>query len=138
MACLRLLPQATITSIDISAEALNVCRTLCAEHESRLRTHQIDASTFLSETQERYDLIYMDHAEADGSDQVALLHLQDIKIIISRSLLSPTGLILIDDVAVPQGQFSKGLYSIPFLTSLGFTELSRHTYQALLRRDWLP
>lgn len=137
-ACLSLLPAARITSVDISSEALKVCKKLCAEHESRLTVEETDSSSFLMKTSESYDLIYMDHAEADGSDQVALLHLHDAKIIISRSLLKPEGMILIDDVGVPQGQFSKGLYSIPFLTSIGFTELSHRAYQALLRRDWPP
>jgi hypothetical protein len=77
----------------------------------------------------------MDHAEADRTDQTALLHLQDARIIVARSLLKPAGLILIDDVLLPKGQFSKGLYSVPFLTNSRFTELSHQTYQTLLRAD---
>lgn len=137
-ACLHIVPQARIASVDISPDALRVCRTLCSEYGPRLTTHNSDSSSFLASTKEKYDLIYMDHAEASDSDACSLLHLHDTKLIISRSLLNPEGLILIDDINVPGGQFSKGLYSIPFLTSIGFTELSRNTYQALLRRDWMP
>jgi hypothetical protein len=133
--CLNLLPDAVVTSIDISQEALSVCQTLCSEHATRLRTKAIDSTTFLTRTQDQYDLIYMDHAEADRTDQTALLHLQDARIIVARSLLKPDGLILIDDVLLPKGQFSKGLYSVPFLTNSGFTELSHQTYQTLLRAD---
>ena len=74
----------------------------------------------------------MDHAESGGNDSCALLHRNDSAIILNRQLIKPDGLVLIDDI---QTAFNKGMYSIPLLKEYGFSQLSKNSYQTLLRRD---
>lgn len=132
-ACLALLPHARVTTVDNNQTALRVCQTLCKPFADRLTTILSDSTTFLLHANDTYQLVYMDHGEAYDSDSTSLLHLNDAKILLSRSLLRKDSLVLVDDVHVSPPNFSKGLYSIPFLQASGFSELQNGPLQALLR-----
>ena len=127
-----LLPGCKLTSVDPLASAIGVSRQMTEPLGVKVDYRLADSTTFLESTHERYDLIYMDHAEAGDSDACAILHKNDAGIILSRNLLLNDGLILIDDV---RERFGKGMYSIPFLKQFGFSEISNTCYQTLLRRD---
>jgi hypothetical protein len=128
-----LLPAANLTSVDPSHEAIQVSRTLATAIGAQVSYFQADSTNFLRSTEETFDLIYMDHAEAGTSDACAILHREDASIIKTRNLVNKDGLILIDDAS---GRFGKGMYSMPYLADSGFMQISHGTYQALFRRDY--
>ncbi|WP_071840124.1 class I SAM-dependent methyltransferase [Synechococcus sp. KORDI-52] len=126
-----LLPDCSLTSVDPNEKAVKVSKRLLKNIGHEASYVQKNSTDFLNVTNESYDLIYMDHAESGDSDACALLHRNDVAIILSRKLLKPNGLILIDDIQTP---FNKGMYSVPLLKECGFNQLSKSSYQALLRK----
>ena len=128
-----LLPTANLTSVDPNYEAIQVSRTLTTAIGAQVNYFQTDSTNFLKSTEETFDLIYMDHAEAGTSDACGILHREDASIIKTRNLVKKDGLILIDDTP---GRLGKGMYSIPYLADSGFTQISYGSYQALFRRDY--
>jgi len=128
-----LLPTAQLTSVDPNETAIKVSKTLATAIGAEVNYHQTDSTGFLRSTEEAYDLIYMDHAEAGTSDACATLHREDAEIIKIRNLVKKDGLILIDDT---QEKFNKGMYSIPYLRDSGFTQISYNCHQVLFRRDF--
>ena len=127
-----LLPTCKLTSLDPNKEAIKVSKTILKEIGAEASFNQIDSTSFLKTTNESFDLIYMDHAESGNDDSCAILHRNDAGLILSRGLLKPDGLILIDDIPVP---FNKGMYSIPFFQESGLSCLSSKNYQALFRKE---
>lgn len=127
-----LIPTCRLVSVDPNPQAISVSRSLLSGIEAKAEFYQLTSTAFLESTSEAYDLIYMDHAESGGDDRCAILHRNDVAIIINRQLIKPGGLILIDDIDTP---FNKGMYSMPFLEANGFSRLSYNTYQVVYRRD---
>jgi hypothetical protein len=75
----------------------------------------------------------MDHMET--SEEAAIIHLNDIKLVIERNLMAYDGVILIDDVG--ENIYSgKGKYSIPYLLQNNYKILI-HEYQVLMIRNTL-
>jgi hypothetical protein len=72
----------------------------------------------------------MDHMET--SEEAAIQHLDDIKLIIDKNMMSENGVILIDDIGynIIDG---KGKYSIPFLEKNNY-KITIHDYQVLMER----
>ena len=126
-----LLPACRLISIDPNKEAIKVSKTILKGIGAEASFNQIDSTSFLKTTNESFDLIYMDHAESGNNDSCAILNRNDAGLILSRKLLKPDGLILIDDIAAP---FNKGMYSIPFFQESGLTCLSSKNYKALFRK----
>ena len=124
-------------TIDIDDSAISICKTISKNIEN-IYIHQISSTDFLSSTDIKFDLIYMDTAETNEFG--AKLHLEDANIIIKRNLLTNDGIILIDDVRVPwfvnqngyDWNLGKGKYSIPYFISNGFTHI-KDEYQSILK-----
>lgn len=127
-----LVPGCQLETVDPSAEALSVARTLCSPFLNRIIFVQEMSSEYLATCTSGYDLIYMDHGETGG--ETAALHRSDAELIVKLNLLNPRGLILIDDQEVGNGVDGKGAEAIPWLLACGFRLLTPPgSYQALLR-----
>lgn len=119
-----------IHSVDICEDAIQISRIATKEFSDLVDYHRESSETFLSRFPGKIDLLYMDAGETDkGADE---LHLREAKIVVSRELLSPKGIVLIDDVNIPGSSQSKGKYSIPFLSKQGF-EIKIWDYQVILQ-----
>ena len=127
-----LFPHCRLTSVDLNPEAIKVSKNILKSLGTEASFEQTSSTDFLNKTTDKYDLIYMDHAESGGNDSCAVLHRNDAALILNKNLVKPDGLILIDDI---QTAFNKGMYSIPFLEEQGLTQLSKNSYQALFRKD---
>jgi hypothetical protein len=123
-------------SVDPSPAATFISRTMCAGNAS-VKVFEDYSTPFLKSFPDRFktkiDFLYMDHLEshdARSAEEAAVKHLEDCKVIVALDLMSPTGLILVDDVG---DTYSKGKYSIPFLQLHGYTVVQEE-YQVLLSR----
>jgi len=86
----------------------------------------------------QFGLIYMDTGDMTPIEETAQLHLREAKIIVSRELIMPGGVLLIDDVRNPTpmkfgetSELGKAKYSIPYLLDNGF-ETVMDEYQVLM------
>lgn len=120
-----------IHSVDISSDAIEISRVICEPYLHLIEYHQERSEDFLARFDGQIDLLYMDAGEAnEGAEQ---MHLREAQIVVDRDLVPPGGLILVDDVDMPEGYESKGKFSIPYLRDQGY-ELVEEGYQVLLRR----
>ena len=114
-------------TIDPSDSAVSIVNLMCSGNEN-LQIIKGYSSDFLKNYSEQIDFLYMDHMES--SEEACIQHLQDSIIVVERNLMSPNGIILIDDVGDNIAK-TKGKYSIPYLTENGF-EIIMHEYQVIL------
>ena len=120
-----------IHTVDISWDALEICRVITADFSDMIRRHRASSEEFLKAFAEKIDLMYMDAGEAgQGADA---LHLREARIAVERQLFSPNALVLVDDVHIPGDTASKGTYSIPLLCQHGF-RIMLSDYQVVLQR----
>jgi hypothetical protein len=119
-------------TVDICDRALSISRTITEEYKDIINYHCISSVDFLKSFQKKADIIYMDAGET-GEDG-ALLHLEEAKIIINMNLLNDGGLILIDDVNLPDTDESKGKYSIPYLLDNNY-DIVMNGYQTILKHN---
>ena len=87
------------------------------------------------------DLLYVDTGDMTPIEPTALLQLEEAMIIIENNLLSPNGIILIDDVRnqTPKqfgetSELGKAKYSIPFFLAHGF-KIIADEYQVILQKN---
>lgn len=124
-----------IHTVDVSREALEISKVI-TEDLPVLTTYHLETSEqFLRRFPAKIDLLYMDTGES--GEEACKLHLREAEIIVDRDVISPQGIILIDDVNVPQSGASKGKYSIPFLCKNGF-EIKISDYQVVMQRPLSP
>ena len=118
-----------IYTIDPDNSANIIVKTMCNEYDN-VKIHKTYSTNFLTDFNEKIDFLYMDHMET--SEEAAIQHLTDIKIILDKDLMSENGIILVDDVGnnILAG---KGKYSIPFLQNNGYN-IVIHDYQVLLEK----
>ena len=118
-----------IYTIDPDTSANIIVNTMCNEYDN-VKIHKTYSTFFLKDFNEKIDFLYMDHMET--SEEAAIQHLIDIKLIIEKDLMSENGIILVDDVGnnILSG---KGKYSIPFLQNNGY-KIIIHDYQVLLEK----
>jgi hypothetical protein len=121
-------------TVDICEDALSISKTVIDDfiNNDKIKFHLKSSVEFLKDfakTNQKIDIIYMDAGET-GEDG-ALLHLDEAKVIVENNLLANNGLILIDDVNLPNSNESKGKYSIPYLLDNGFN-IIRNSYQTIL------
>jgi hypothetical protein len=121
-------------TVDICDKAIHISKTITKEYSNRINYHCESSLDFLDSFNGMADIIYMDAGET-GEDG-ALLHLDEAKLIIKNNLLKINGLILIDDINLPNSQESKGKYSIPYLIENGF-DILLNGYQVILQRNKL-
>ena len=117
-------------TVDPSKEAYTIVKTMCSEYDE-VNIHLTDSTNFLNSFTEKIDFLYMDHMET--SEEAAILHLTDAKLIVDKKLMSENGIILIDDIG-PDIIDGKGKYSIPYLLDNGYKTVI-HEYQVLMIRD---
>lgn len=117
-------------TVDPSKEANTIVKTMCSEYDE-VKIHLTDSTHFLNSFTEKIDFLYMDHMET--SEEAAILHLTDAKLIVDKKLMSENGIILIDDIG-PDIIGGKGKYSIPYLLDNGY-KIIIHEYQVLMIRD---
>lgn len=115
-------------TVDPCPNANNVVKAITRENKN-VEIIKEYSSDFLANIDFKIDLLYMDHMES--SKEACELHLSDIQLVIEKDLMSKRSLILIDDTPQGNGFNSKGLFSIPYLTSNGYGKVI-HEYQALL------
>lgn len=120
-----------IHSVDISTDALEISRVICEPYLHLVQYHQESSEDFLQRFAGPIDLLYMDAGEADeGAEE---LHVREARIVVERQLVPKKGLVLVDDVDMPEGYVSKGEKSIPYLVENGY-EILVEDYQVLLQR----
>lgn len=122
--------QARIHSVDVSPEALQIAHVITADEGDLVTLHHSSSEEFLWSFPQRIDLLYMDAGETGA--QADELHAREAAIVLSRQLLSPQGLVLIDDVNIPGNAASKGRLSIPLYLKHGF-QIRSSGYQVLLQ-----
>ena len=120
-----------IHTVDISGDAIAIARTVTAEFFDFICYHQMTSEAFLETFDGQIDLLYMDTGET--GEEAAQLHLREATIVLSRELLTPRAIVLVDDVDVTPRGPSKGEYSIPYLCQHGF-DIIRSDYQVLLQK----
>lgn len=118
-----------IHTIDPDDNAISIVNTIC-NGEKNVNIIKGYSTDFLNNLNEKIDFLYMDHMES--SEEACIKHLEDSKIIVERNLISPNGIILIDDIG-DNVTNTKGKYSIPYLLENGFVTII-HEYQVLLMK----
>ena len=116
-------------TIDPDEKANIIVDTMCNKNPHIIVVS--DTSTnFLNNFTEKIDFLYMDHMET--SEEAALQHLNDIKIVIERNLMTDDGVILIDDIG--EYENAKGKYSISYLLEHNYKILIKD-YQVLMQKQ---
>lgn len=130
-------------TVDLAKDHLERCKIITADFSAKIRYHHTSSLDFLrTYNGPAIDLLYMDTGDMTPIEPTALLHLEEVKIVVERQLIPIGGLILIDDVRnqTPylfgdRSGLGKDKYSIPYLLSNGF-EIVEDEYQVLLRRAY--
>ena len=148
------LPDSDLTTLDIIREHLDRC---CFMHntlvlspinnvssKSKLGWNNFiidDSGHYLSKTNTRFDLIYLDTGDMWPITPTCELQLAEAKAIVQNDILAPGGLLLIDDVlnGTPREQgdttntLGKSELAIPYLLENGF-EIIFKGYQYILKK----
>lgn len=130
--------QPYIHTIDKNPSHIARCRIITQDFKHLINYHVCTSEAFLTSCPpESIDLLYID--TGDINNTTARLHIEEAKIIIARNLMSPNGIILIDDVrnSIMPCDASKlgcGKYAIPFLLRNGY-EIMEDEYQVLLKKS---
>lgn len=130
-----------LTTVDIVDEHIWRCKKMTDSLGIRCNHVVSDSVKFLSKTDKKYDVIYLDSGDVFPIEPSIELQLQEVKIIIERDLLTTNGLILIDDVknktprelGIENNTLGKSEKSIPFLLENGF-EVIFDGYQYIMRK----
>lgn len=101
----------------------------------------MSSEDFLESGDGQIDFLYMDTGDMTPIEYTSQLHLREAQIIVEKDLISPGGLILIDDVrnATPkqiskeESDYGKAKYSIPYLEENGF-EIVMDEYQVVMKK----
>lgn len=125
-----------IYTIDIDGRAMRRCQIMTQDYAYLINYCVCSSEAFLMRcAPQSIDLLYMDTGNIDHD--TAILHLREAKIIVEKNLLSPHGIILIDDVKnFIEGDNSglgKAKYSIPYFLEHGY-EMVENEYQVILRK----
>lgn len=130
-------------TVDIMAEHINRCRVITAPFSKYIQYHVCSSLDFLKRKSikaESIDLLYLDTGDMTPIEPTAQLQLAEARIIVERNLVSPNGIILIDDVRnqTPKkfgetSDLGKSKYSIPYLLDHGF-KIIADGYQIILAK----
>lgn len=126
-----------IHTVDSNPNHIARCRVITEKFKHLINYHVANSEAFLMGCPpESIDLLYIDTGEINN--QTAQLHLREVAIVIEKNLMSPHGIILIDDVRnsmVRDGsKLGCGKYAIPFLLRNGY-EIMEDEYQILLKKS---
>lgn len=130
-----------LTTVDIVDSHIKRCKVMTDSLGIRCNHVVSDSIKFLTETQEKYDLIYLDTGDVHPIGPSIELQLREAMVIDKRNLLNPNGLILIDDVKnkTPReygehnNTLGKSQKSIPYLLSQGFI-IVFNGYQHIMKK----
>jgi len=127
-------------TVDLISSHINRCKLITKKFENNITYNVSSSEDYLSNFKGKIDLLYLDTGDMTPIEPTAELHLREAKIIVERDLLSPNGLILIDDVRNPTpknhgetSDFGKAKYSIPYFLQNGY-EIVMDEYQVLLKK----
>lgn len=132
-----------IHTIDIVSAHIERCKIITADLHDYLVYHVMSSVDFLKTFPEpgTIDLLYVDTGDMTPIEPTAMLQLQEAMVIVKRDLLSPNGIILIDDVRnqTPKqygelSELGKAKYSIPYFLAHGF-EIIADEYQVILKKS---
>ena len=128
-----------LTTVDLMSHHINRCKIM---NSSSTKIDYVVSSSeeFLTTTNKKIDLLYLDTGDMTPIIPTAQLHLREAKIIVERDLINENGIVLIDDIrsSVPYEfgetiERGKGYLSIPYFLENGFT-LIMDEYQTVLRK----
>ncbi|HLJ31268.1 MAG TPA: hypothetical protein VKU36_02420 [Candidatus Babeliales bacterium] len=130
-----------IHTIDIIASHIERCKVITADINECIRYHVMSSVDFLKEcAPQSIDLLYVDTGDMTPIEPTALLQLEEAQVIVEQDLITPHGIILIDDVRnqTPKlygetSDLGKAKYSIPYFLAHGF-EIVADEYQVMLRK----
>lgn len=129
-----------ITTVDISRDALNVCKTITQDNKSRMSYVECSSEQFIQGCPEKsVDLLYLDTGNMD--EGTAQLHLREAKLLVERQVIKDDGLILVDDVMNPgmllssgeTNKLGKSKYALPYMLKNGYKEVISE-YQVVLKK----
>jgi hypothetical protein len=130
-----------VHTVDLIASHIERCKIITADVNQYLEYHVASSVDFLKTcASQSIDLLYVDTGDMTPIEPTALLQLEEAKIIVECDLLSPNGIILIDDVRnqTPKqygetSELGKAKYSIPYFLAHGF-EIVADEYQVILQK----
>lgn len=130
-----------LTTLDLIPSHIQRCKIMAASLNVKCNHIISNSVSFLAQTNEKYDLIYLDTGDMWPIKETEELQLQEVKIINERNLLHHNGLLLIDDVlnGTPREQgdinnkYGKSTLSIPYLLNSGYKPIYEG-YQYIFKR----
>lgn len=131
----------TLITLDLMKSHLDRCRHMMQDLGNLCGYHQGDSVDFLKNTNQTFDLIYLDTGDMHPIEPTCELQLEEARMIVERNLLNPDGLILIDDVlnGTPREQgntenkLGKSELSIPYFIENGYKVIFEG-YQYILKK----
>lgn len=128
-----------IHTVDASGAHIQRCKVVTAAYSGLFSYHVSDSVDYLrSLPRASVDLLYIDTGDMWPLEPAATHQLEEARAVVETGVLSPDGLVLIDDVrnATPArlgdaSPFAKAKYSLPYLLDNGF-ELVFDGYQVAL------
>lgn len=127
-------------TIDLAQQHINRCKIITAPFAHFIHYHVCSSLTYLANTNDKIDLLYMDTGDMTPIEPTAQLQLEEARLLVSRDLIASRGLILIDDVRnqTPkkfgeESDLGKAKYALPYLLEHGF-EIIEDEYQVLLQK----
>lgn len=131
----------TFHTVDLAVEHINRCKLITRDFSHFIQYHVCSSLAFLHAcAPQSIDLLYMDTGNMHPIEPTARMQLAEAQVVVERNLISPYGIILIDDIRnqTPKkfgdtSELGKGKYAIPYLLAHGF-ELVINEYQVLLKR----
>lgn len=129
-----------ITTVDLIESHINRCRVMTKNQAKNFNYVVSDSLRFLNETENKFDIIYVDTGDMTPIEPTAKLQLDEATIICKRNLLKEGGLILIDDVRnqTPKkfgetSELGKSKYSLDYFCKNNY-EIVFAGYQYILRK----
>ena len=126
-----------LLTVDLEQAHINRCKVM-TEGLKNIEYYTMSSEEFLDSGEGQIDFLYMDTGDMTPIEPTAQLHLREAKLLVEKDLISPNGIVLIDDVrnTTPkrqgeQSDYGKAKYSIPYLIANGF-ELVMDEYQVVL------
>jgi len=78
--------QPEIHTVDISSDAINICKVITSDYSHLISYHIMKSEDFLNNFKGKIDLLYMDTGESE--EEADKIHLKEAQIALSRKLFS--------------------------------------------------
>ena len=139
----ELIQDTDIEFITVDLERRHIARSkIMTEGFDNIEYFAMSSEDFLESGEGQIDFLYMDTGDMTPIEYTSQLHLRESQIIVEKDLISPGGLILIDDVrnATPkiisneESDYGKAKYSIPYLQKNGF-DIVMDEYQVVMIKN---